>query len=71
MAEMSEATVIAEIERRLESKYPQFPPHEVKQIVQTAHARFAHSRIRDFVPLFVERHAAERMIKLDSLSPSQ
>ncbi len=71
MAEMSEATVIAEIERRLESKYPEFPPHEVKQIVQTAHARFADSRIRDFVPLFVERHAAQRMNKLSRLASSQ
>lgn len=67
MAEKSEATAIAEIEHRLESKYPDFPQHEVRRIVQTAHARFAQSTIRDFVPLFVERNAAERLNKLDRL----
>ena len=71
MAEKREATVIAEIERRLENRYPGFPQHEVRRIVETAHARFAHSRIRDFVPLFVERNAAERLKKLDGLVPSQ
>lgn len=67
MAEKSEAVAIAEIERRLESKYPEFPQHEVRRIVQTVHARFAQSTIRDFVPLFVERNAAERLNKLDRL----
>ena len=40
------------------------PPHEVRRIVLTAQAKFAQSSIRDFVPLFVERNAAERLEKL-------
>jgi len=63
--------MIAEVEQRLASKYPQFPTDEITATVQTAHARFAQSPIRDFVPLFVERNASARLAKLGSLALSE
>ncbi len=71
MAEVKETGFIAHVERRLTSKYSQFAPEEVATIVQSEVARFAHSRIREFVPLLVERHANARLAKLERLSPAQ
>ncbi|NTY61880.1 three-helix bundle dimerization domain-containing protein [Mycolicibacterium sphagni] len=70
MAEISEDVMIAEVERRLASRYAQFPPDEISTIVQSAREKFAQSPIRDFVPLFVERNARARLDKLNSLTPS-
>jgi hypothetical protein len=71
MPEISEDVMIAEVERRLAGKYPQFPPGEISMIVQSAHDKFAQSTIRDFVPLLVERNASARLNKLVSLAISQ
>ena len=71
MAETKEALLIAHVERRLISEYAQFPPEEVSTIVQSEVARFAHSPIREFVPLLVERHASARLDKLKSLALSK
>jgi hypothetical protein len=71
VAEINGDTMIGEVERRLASKYSQFPPSEISTTVQSARERFAQSPIRDFVPLLVERNAGARLHKLDSLAPSQ
>jgi hypothetical protein len=71
LAETKEALMIAHVERRLISKYSHVRPEEVSTIVQSEVARFAHSPIRDFVPLLVERHANARLAKLESLAPAQ
>jgi hypothetical protein len=63
MAEIGEQLLIAEVERRLTSKFDQIPPDEISMAVQNAHERFAQSRIRDFVPLLVERHARAELTK--------
>lgn len=63
--------MIAEVERRLASRYAQFQPEEISTIVHSARAKFEQSRIRDFVPLFVERNASARLEKLRGLDPSQ
>jgi hypothetical protein len=64
MAEMSEQLLVADAERRLTSKYPDLPVDEIARAVQRARARFEHSRIRDFVPLLVERHARAELAQL-------
>jgi hypothetical protein len=64
VAEISEQLLIADIERRLTSKYARISPHQISTTVQNARARFDHSRIRDFVPLLVERHARAELAKL-------
>ena len=71
MAEINEALLIAHVERRLISKYSQFAPEEVSVVVQSEVARFAHSPIREFFPLLIERHAGARLAKLESLAPAQ
>jgi hypothetical protein len=71
MAEMSEDVMIAEVERRLASKYAQFRTHEISSIVESAREKFVQSPIRDFVPLFVERNASARLDRLVSLAPAQ
>jgi hypothetical protein len=57
----SERTLIDEVERRLIRKYTEVPPDQVSSVVETAHARFERSRIRDFVPLLVERRAGQEL----------
>lgn len=57
MAEISEALQIAEVQRRLATKYTDLPPDRISSAVQNAHAQFERSPIRDFVPLLVERRA--------------
>ena len=63
MAEISEQTQVADVERRLTSKYAQLPPDQISSVVRQAHARFEQSPIRDFVPLLVERHARAELAK--------
>ena len=55
MADSSERAAIAQLKDRLTSTYTEIPPERVSTAVQVAHARFEQSRIRDFVPLLVER----------------
>ena len=64
VAEMSEPTLIAAVERRLTSKYAQVPPEQISSVVHNAYARFEQSRTRDFVPLLVERRAREQLAAL-------
>ena len=52
---------------RLAAAHPEVPRDEVAQIVATAHDRFDHSRIREFVPLFVERRARAELLRRESL----
>jgi hypothetical protein len=63
MATISEPQLIADVERRLASKYGHLPPEQISAAVQDAHARFEQSPIRDFVPLLVERHARAELTK--------
>jgi hypothetical protein len=48
---------IDEVLDRLVRKFSQIPKDQISATVAQAHARFEHSRVRDFVPLLVERRA--------------
>jgi hypothetical protein len=63
VAQISEDLMIADVERRLSSKYAHLRPEQISAAVQTARARFEQSPIRDFVPLLVERHARAELTK--------
>lgn len=52
---MSEELLIADVVRRLTSTYADLPPHQVSDAIRNAQARFENSRMRDFVPLLIER----------------
>lgn len=57
----SEALVIEQIVQRLTDTYPELSMNVVGEVVQGVHARFTHSRVREFVPLLVERRAREQL----------
>ena len=56
-----ERALIDAVERRLADKYAGLPRNQVAAAVQQAYARFGHSRVRDFLPLLVERRATEEL----------
>jgi hypothetical protein len=64
-----ERVLIGEVERRLASKYTALPHDHVSAVVQYAYARFQSSRVRDYIPLLVERRADEELEELSVLRP--
>jgi hypothetical protein len=60
---------IHDVERRLADKYTALPLDHVAAVVQHAYARFQSSRVRDFIPLLVERRADEELEELSVLRP--
>lgn len=63
MAAASEWTLVTEVTQRLAAKYKHVPPEQVAEVVRTVHDSFAKCRVRDFVPLLVERRAAAELTK--------
>jgi hypothetical protein len=59
--QVSEETLLADIQRRLLEEFPSFSPLVVSAFIRKEHARFEASRIRDFVPLFVEKRARREL----------
>jgi hypothetical protein len=57
MADLSEQAAMTQLEQRLTGKYADIPPDRVASAIRQAQARFERSKIRDFVPLLVERRA--------------
>jgi len=66
MVESSEWTAIQQVVDRLKVRYPAVPADTVSTVVQHNHARFDGRPIREFVPLFVERHSRQELAKLAS-----
>lgn len=58
---------IEEVIARMIIRYPAIPPADIENTVRTVHSRFVSGRIRNFVPLLVEK-AARRHIT-ESVSP--
>ena len=50
--------------QRLHRGFPSVPLEQIEAMVQVQYRRFDHSRIRDFVPIFVERGAREQLAAL-------
>ena len=61
---MSEETRIGEVVERLTKKYPTLPAESVTEVVRDMYAAFNGSRVREFVPLFVERRARAALTEL-------
>ncbi|OBF12187.1 hypothetical protein A5730_04745 [Mycobacterium sp. ACS4054] len=61
VTQVNEEAVLADIERQLVDEFPEVPAEDVDALIREEHARFTHSRVRDFVPLFVEKHAREQL----------
>lgn len=59
-----EDRLIGQVVDRLLTEFPQVPPATVQHTVGSVHHRFDNAPIRDFVPLFVERHTKVELAKL-------
>lgn len=46
---------------RLGTRFPDVPREGIEQVVRSAHEHFATGKVRDFVPLLVERLAREKL----------
>ena len=57
----AERALIDDVERRLAEEYAAFSADYVAAVVQNVYARFDRSRVRGFIPLLVERRAAEEL----------
>lgn len=60
----SEQDLLVDIEHRLVNLYAQLDPQQVTATIGHAHAKFAQSPVRDFVPLLVERRARRELAAL-------
>jgi hypothetical protein len=61
---LSEQTVIDQLVARLTSRYPSISEATVSSVVRDVHSRYDDRPVRDFVPLFVERHAKSELERL-------
>jgi len=56
-----ENQAVGRIRERLQARYSDWAPADVTGIVDRATRRFASARIRDYVPLLVERIARDEL----------
>lgn len=61
--------MIVDVERRLAEKYSALPLEQVAAVVRHAYSQFQGSRVRDFIPLLVQRRADEDLEELSVLRP--
>ncbi|ORM36794.1 hypothetical protein [Williamsia sp. 1135] len=54
---------LAHIIERLRVRHPAMGIADIDEIVQAIYCRFAQARVRDYVPLLVERAAQEHIVK--------
>lgn len=59
-----EGQLIEQVIERLARKHPHIPRRDVSAVVLSAHNHFRGRKIRDFVPLLVERHAHEQLTSM-------
>ncbi|ETD31401.1 three-helix bundle dimerization domain-containing protein [Williamsia sp. D3] len=54
---------IAAVAKRLGDSHPKIATADVDRLVQTIYDRFLDARVRDFIPLLVERRAREALLQ--------
>jgi|688.fasta_scaffold2147206_1 hypothetical protein len=59
--EIDERASVAQITERLSTRYPHLDPHHVARVVTAAYDSMSTARVRDFVPVLVERQAKRRL----------
>ena len=64
--ELSEQTVIDQLVVRLTSRYPTIADSIVSSVVRDVYSRYDGRPLRDYVPLFVERHAKSELERLSA-----
>ncbi|WP_156738367.1 three-helix bundle dimerization domain-containing protein [Mycobacterium sp. E2699] len=68
MIELSEQQIIDGVAGRLTRKYPSISADTVSAVVRHIHARFDGRPVREYIPLLVERFAAQDL-ELLALTP--
>jgi hypothetical protein len=58
-----EAAALRQVTHRLQETFPQLPPDQVGGAVQEQYHRLDGSKIRDFVPIFVERNTRDELAR--------
>ncbi|CAJ1495080.1 three-helix bundle dimerization domain-containing protein [[Mycobacterium] burgundiense] len=61
MSKRTEEELLTEVQRRLANEFSELPDDVVSAAVWQARDRFTGSKIRDFVPLLVERRAVAEL----------
>ena len=64
----NEVRAIGEVRERLRSRYAGRSPKEISSVVDQAAAKFSTARIRDFVPILVERISKDELNRRVSAS---
>lgn len=67
--ESSEQTIIDQMVARLAVRYPALSASTVADVVRNIHSRYDGRPLRDYVPLFVERHANHALQQLMPVGP--
>lgn len=61
-AELKEREAVKHVTENLAAEYGgAHPPEEVKEVVEEKREHYADARIRDFIPVLVEREAREEL----------
>ncbi|WP_345803356.1 hypothetical protein AAIB33_09820 [Microbacterium sp. AZCO] len=60
-AEINEDVAVEEIVDRLAEKYPDLTRERVAEVVGEVHLSMTEAKVRDFVPVLVERGAKQRL----------
>lgn len=61
MSTESEAHALAAVRDRLESKYPSTDPSVVQLAVDVSYESLRTAKIREFIPVLVEREASDKL----------
>jgi hypothetical protein len=61
---LSEQMLVSDIAVRLTRSHPTVPAATIAEVVRDLHLRFDGARVREFVPLFVERRARTALAEL-------
>ena len=61
----SEQRALHDVRRRLERRYPSTDPSVVHLAISVAYESLSSARVRDFIPVLVEREAADRLAHLE------
>jgi hypothetical protein len=64
-----EWVLIHGVQRRLAKKHASLPVDHIAAVVQHAYAQYQGSRVREFLPVLVERRAEEELEELSFLRP--
>lgn len=64
MAPEEEQRAVAEVVERLLKRFPTMPAQRVTNVVDSISATFREARIRDYIPILIEREARDHLAHL-------